>query len=221
MGSSVSAARAVRTTAAVRGFVTSDATCGPGQDVVDAGARHVERRTGAAEEGGEAFVVDHGHGPASSRGSGVPGGGQGGQGGVGRQAAAGLVEAGLDRSGAPSDGERNVPFAQVGVVTQDDGHAQRHREPLQRGQHRLGRLPLLGPRLGAAARLLHMRQRPVTGAVVAVGDLAAELGVARVDDDPVEPGPDARHAPRANRGSARRAGRRPAPPPRRRPGSPG
>ena len=46
---------------------------------------------------------------------------------------------------------------------------------------------------GPPSRLRQVRQRLVTGAVVAVGDLAAQLRVARVDDDPVEPGPDARH----------------------------
>ena len=46
---------------------------------------------------------------------------------------------------------------------------------------------------GSPLRLGHVRQRLVAGAAVAVGDLPAQLGVARVDDDPVEPGPDARH----------------------------
>ena len=124
---------------------------------------------------------------------GVPGAGQGAQGGVGRQAAAGLVQAGLHRARSPADGQGDVALAQVGVVAQDDGDAQRQGQPLQRGQHGLGHLALLGSRLGVGVRRRgQLGQRLVAGAAVAVGDLPAQLRVAGVDDHPVEPGPDAR-----------------------------
>ncbi len=130
--------------------------------------------------------------PVSVRTVPVGGPGEGAQGGVGRQAAACLVQAGLHRARAPADGQRDVALAQVGVVAQDDGDAQRQGQLLQRGQHGLGHLALFGSRLGVGARRGDVGQRLVTGAAVAVGDLAAQLGVARVDHDPVEPGPDAR-----------------------------
>ena len=100
---------------------------------------------GAGEERGEAVVVEHGHRSGLlGIGGAVPGAGQGAQGGVGRQAAAGLVQAGLHRARAPADGQRDVALAQVGVVAQDDRDAQRQGQPLQRGQHGLGHLALLG-----------------------------------------------------------------------------
>ncbi len=102
------------------------------------------------------------------------------------------MQAGLHRARSPPDGEGDVTFAQVGVVAQHNGDPQRHGEPLEGGQHRLGHFGLLGAVVGAGALLHHGGERLVTGAAIAVGDLAPKLGVARVDDHAVEPGPDAR-----------------------------
>ena len=45
-----------------------DGAGGPGHDVGGARGGHLEGRAGPGEEGGEAVVVEHGHGPVSSAG---------------------------------------------------------------------------------------------------------------------------------------------------------
>ena len=141
----------------------------------------------------EELVVEHRHRQASTESSTAA---------VGRpavtmarvvgQAAAGLVQAGLDRALPATDGQGDVALAQVGVVAQHDRHPQGDREPLQRGQHGLGHLGPLGARGGVAVARHALGQLAVAGPAIAMGDLLAQLRVAGVHDDAVEPGLDAR-----------------------------
>ena len=133
----------------------------------------------------QVVLVDH---RASSSAADRPTGSERGD-AVVRQAATGLVQAGLHRSRPPADRSGDLPLGQAGPVAQHGGDAQVLGQGGEGVEDRVGGRGHRGRRLGGVERPGCAGPRP-RGALPA-WDLLAEVGVAGVDEHPVHPGLDA------------------------------